>query len=82
MPNISFGEMTERMSEDKLLSNLLIQQISVSSIPANGTSSAIDLSLCSPDVVDVLNWHVEDHLCGSRHYPITIGEINNLILLI
>ena len=26
----------------------------------------------------MLNWHVEDDLYGSDHYPITICEINNI----
>lgn len=43
-----------------------------------GTSSAIDLSLCSPIVQPDLVWTVLDDLYGSDHYPILItNETSN-----
>lgn len=41
-----------------------------------GTTSAIDISMCSPDVVSDLSWRVLDDLYGSDHYPIIVQEIN------
>lgn len=40
----------------------------------NNTSSAIDLTLCSPDILQDVEWGVHDDLCGSDHYPIIIKE--------
>ena len=43
-----------------------------------GTSTAIDLSLCSPDLAELFSWSVEQDLHGSDHHPIllehTAGE--------
>jgi len=40
--------------------------------PATGTTSAIDLSVCSPSIFLDLQWKTLDDLCGSDHYPITL----------
>jgi hypothetical protein len=37
--------------------------------PANGNMSAIDLSLCSPNVFMDYSWEVHEDLCGSDHFP-------------
>ena len=35
--------------------------------PATGSSSAIDLSICSPDIFLDMQWKTLDDLCGSDH---------------
>lgn len=37
-----------------------------------GTSSAIDLSLCSPDIFPDMRWTVDDDPHGSDHFPIVM----------
>jgi len=41
--------------------------------PATGSSSAIDLSICSLDIFLDMQWKTLDDLCGSDHYPISIS---------
>jgi len=41
--------------------------------PATGSSSAIDLSICSPDIFLDMQWKTLDNLCGSDHYTILIS---------
>ena len=41
--------------------------------PATGSSSAIDLSICSPDILLDMQRNTLDDLCGSDHYPISIS---------
>jgi len=38
--------------------------------PAASSSTAIDLSICSPDIFLDMQWKTLDYLCGSDHYPI------------
>lgn len=45
----------------------------------SGTSSAIDLSICSANVSSSLNWSVMSDTYGSDHYPIIIEEIDSII---
>lgn len=40
-----------------------------------GTLSAIDISLCSPELSTCLSWHVHHDLCGSDHYPVVLKEL-------
>jgi len=46
--------------------------------PGTGTSTAIDLSICSPSIFLDLQWSVGDDLCGSDHAPIFINYNNNI----
>lgn len=39
---------------------------------AHGTYAAIDLSICSPELLLDCTWKVMDDLCGSDHFPITV----------
>ncbi len=39
-------------------------------LPAIGTYSAIDLSICNPSLFLDYNWKVHDDTCGSDHFPI------------
>jgi len=41
--------------------------------PATGSSSAIDLSICSPDIFLDIQWKTLEDLYGSDHYPISIS---------
>jgi len=41
--------------------------------PATGSSSAIDLSICSADNFLDIQWKTLEDLCGSDHYPISIS---------
>jgi len=40
--------------------------------PATGSFSAIDISICSPDIFLDMQWKTLDDLCGSHHYPISV----------
>ena len=40
--------------------------------PATDSQSAIDLSICSPDIFLDMQWSTVDDMCKSDHYPITI----------
>ena len=39
------------------------------------SSSAIDLSLCSPELLPEFSWRVDNDLHGSDHYPIIVEDI-------
>ena len=39
------------------------------------SSSAIDLSLCSPELLPEFSWRVDNDLHGSNHYPIIVEDI-------
>jgi len=41
--------------------------------PATGSSSAIYLSISSPDIFLDIQWKTLEDLCGSDHYPISIS---------
>ena len=43
----------------------------------HGTFSAIDVSLCSPTIIDRFEWHVSDDLYSSDHFPILISFLSN-----
>ena len=47
--------------------------------PASGSATAINLSLCDPDLYLDYTWGVNEDLCSSDHYPIFI-ESNNCIV--
>ena len=40
--------------------------------PATGTFTAIDLSLCSPDILMEIDFMVESNSYGSDHFPIVL----------
>lgn len=42
--------------------------------PATGSYSALDLSICSPDIFLDFSWNVDEDLHGSDHFPIIISE--------
>ena len=44
------------------------------------STSAIDLSLCSPDLLHRFEWHVDDDPLSSDHFPIIIKMIGNVSL--
>lgn len=41
--------------------------------PSSGESSALDLSICSQNLVSQLSWNVHDDCCGSDHLPLVIS---------
>jgi len=43
--------------------------------PPTGTLTAIDLSLCSPNIYMDFKWRVADDQCGSDHFPIYIDIV-------
>jgi len=43
--------------------------------PATGSLTAIDLSICTPDIFMDFNWSVHENLCGSDHFPIFIDAV-------
>ena len=44
----------------------------------SGVSTAIDLTLCSPELTTELNWNIEEDLHGSDHWPIIITEVETV----
>ena len=51
---------------------------SITSIhPATGSSSALDLSVCSPSLVLDYEWSTHDDLYGSDHFPVVLTAIGN-----
>ena len=42
--------------------------------PASGNFSAIDLTLCSPNIFLDFNWQVKDDTFGSDHFPIVLEQ--------
>ena len=40
-----------------------------------GSTSAVDLSICSPSLNLDFEWKLHEDLCGSDHFPIIVGEI-------
>jgi hypothetical protein len=42
--------------------------------PGNGSFTAIDLSLCDPNLFIDFKWRISDDLCGSDHFPIYIDS--------
>ena len=64
----------ERWWKTFLLNSLCILNDSCSTYihPTTGSSSAIDLSICSPDIFLDMQWKTLNDLCGSDHYPISI----------
>ncbi len=43
--------------------------------PANGTYSAIDLSITDASLIQDFNWSVHDDLCGSDHFPTILESV-------
>ena len=40
-----------------------------------GTTSNLDLSICSPQLLPALSWKVDEELYGSDHFPIVISHL-------
>ena len=47
--------------------------------PASGSATAIDISLCDPDLNLDYTWRVNKDLCSSDHYPIFIESNNSAV---
>ena len=47
--------------------------------PASRSATAIDLSLCDPDLYLDYTWRVNEDLCSSDHYPIFIESNNSIV---
>ena len=47
--------------------------------PASGSATAIDPSLCDPDLYLNYTWRVNEDLCVSDHYPIFIESNNSVV---
>lgn len=45
--------------------------------PSSGSLSSIDLSLCSADLTDKLDWVVDDDIFDSDHFPMHINIYDN-----
>ena len=43
----------------------------------NGSYSAIDLSLASPDIFDRFSWEVHEDCCSSNHFPIVLQTLED-----
>ena len=43
----------------------------------HGKMSTVDLSICSPSIVDCFEWNVANDLYTSDHYPIIISYLSN-----
>ena len=42
-----------------------------------GSTSALDLSVCSPSLVLDYEWSTHDHLCGSDHFSVFLTATSN-----
>ena len=40
--------------------------------PANGSTFALDLSICGPSLVLDYEWNIHEDLCGSDHFPVIL----------
>ena len=40
--------------------------------PTNGSTSALDLSICGPSLVLDYVWNIHDDLCESDHFPVIL----------
>jgi len=84
MPAVPYGEM------HKIFKNLIERNelclwndnIQIYIHPATGSSSAIDLSLCSPSLFLDFEWSIHQDLCGSYHFPTVLHYNNKAALLI
>jgi hypothetical protein len=65
------GEMLESLMEDYNLV-LLNSGANTRFNAANGTFSAIDLTLCNPTLAPKTAWEIEPYLHSSDHYPIKL----------
>lgn len=70
------GKFVERWLNNTNLS-LLNLESSTHFYCLSGTFSAIDLSICSPNLTDMFNWFVDDDLNDSDHYLIHINSGNS-----
>ena len=41
-------------------------------LPATGSTSALDLSICGPSLVLEYEWNIHEDLCGSDHFPVIL----------
>lgn len=69
--NNSLGDKIEKFIEDHDL--CLLNDKSFTYLhPATGSLSAVDLSICSPNLLMDFSWEVHNDQCGSDHFPIFI----------
>lgn len=45
--------------------------------PGHGTYSAIDITICVPELLLDFSWQKWDDLCGSDHFPLIITPIRS-----
>lgn len=43
---------------------------------SNGSYSAIDVSICSPELQQIISWKVNEDRCGSDHHPLILSPID------
>ena len=48
--------------------------------PATGTFTAIDLSLCSPDILMEIDFMVESDSYGSDYFPIVLKSVFGFLI--
>ena len=65
------GRVLERVILEECLSVLNTGTRTHITMPS-GTTSALDLSLSSPQLIPLFTWHVADDPMGSDHFPVLL----------
>ena len=67
------GKLMEKLIENNNLNLLNDPEIRTYFSRTHSTFSSIDLSICTNDIVDILDWSVSDDDYTSDHYPVLIS---------
>ena len=72
------GNAIEHFMNNNNLCCLNDNEISTYYSKTHGTFSTVDITICSPTIVDRFEWHVSDDLYSSDHFPIIISYLKNI----
>ena len=70
------GRVLERFIQEELLSIFNIGTRTHFAMPS-GSTSALDLSLATPQLMPLFTWHVADDQMGSDHFPVWLTYQDN-----
>ena len=71
------GNAIEQFINNNNLCCLNDNEISTYYSKTHGTFSTVDVSICSPTIVDKFEWYVSDDLYSSDHFPIIVSFLRN-----
>jgi Endonuclease-reverse transcriptase len=63
----STGKIIENLPENQDQSTINAEEVTHVT-PSSGSTSAIDITIVSPELLPELTWHVLQELCGSDHF--------------